>query len=129
MARGRILNVKLLLESAWMGSGPGSRLRSDRSSWRSIVRVTWIEWYTQQYIQYIGALNWTNKHKGKCAAALYALSGELVRIRTPACASLTLKIVCLLCVYAVYACVQVCKCVFVCAGVREGGCAHTPAHP
>ena len=70
-----------------------------------------------------------NQDNGKCAAALYALSGELVHMSTPACASLTLKIVCLLCVYAVYACVQVFKCAFVCAGVREGGCAHTPAHP
>ena len=97
MARGRILNVKLLLESAWMGSGPGSRPRSDRSSWRSIERVTWIVRYTPQYIQHIGALDWTNQHKGKCAAALYALSGELVCMSTPTCVSLTLKIVRLLC--------------------------------
>ena len=83
-------------------------------------------------VQYIGALDWTNKHKGKCAA-LYALSGELVRMSTPVCASLILKISCTsvsaVCVHAVYACVQVCKCLFVRVGAREGSCAHIPAHP
>ena len=67
MARGRILNVKLLLESAWTGSGPGSRPRSDRSSWRSIARVTWIERYTQQYIQYSTLVHWTGRTSTKAS--------------------------------------------------------------
>ena len=40
IARVRILNSKLLLDSAWMVSGSGAWLRRDRSSWRSIVKFT-----------------------------------------------------------------------------------------